>query len=118
MCMSELGIYDIDYIDTMTLREFNYRMYALEYEMLKEEYQTYKLAFAIRDVEAKREVGSGKNKKEEYILNSVNDLIDYQKNIKRLNRGQQIELENPDSKGNKDKPSLDVLKQIKNHNKK
>lgn len=116
--MSELGIYDIDYIDTMTLREFNYRMYALEYEMLKEEYQTYKLAFAIRDVEAKREVGSGKNKKEEYILNSVNDLIDYQKNIKRLNRGQQIELENPDSKGNKDKPSLDVLKQIKNHNKK
>ncbi|MCI2948331.1 hypothetical protein FH144_07815 [Staphylococcus caledonicus] len=115
--MSELGIYDIDYIDTMTLREFNYRMYALEYEMLKEEYQTYKLAFAIRDVEAKREVGTGKNKKEEYILSSVNDLIDYQKNIKRLNRGQSIELENSDSKSGKNKPSLDILKQIKNHNK-
>lgn len=116
--MSELGIYDIDYIDTMTLREFNYRMYALEYELLKEEYQTYKLAFAIRDVEAKREVGSGKNKKEEYILSSVNDLIDYQKNVKRLNKGLPIELENPDSKSDKNKPSLDVLKQIKNHNKK
>lgn len=116
--MSDLGIYDLDYIDTMTLREFNYRMYALEYELLKKEYETYKMAFAIRDVEAKREVGAGKNKKEEYILKSVNDLIDYQKNIKRLNKGQPIEFENPDSKGNKDKPSLDVLKQIKNHNKK
>lgn len=116
--MSDLGIYDLDYIDTMTLREFNYRMYALEYELLKKEYETYKMAFAIRDVEAKREVGAGKNKKEEYILKSVNDLIDYQKNIKRLNKGQPVEFENPDSKGNKDKPSLDVLKQIKNHNKK
>lgn len=116
--MSELGIYDIDYIDTMTLREFNYRMYALEYEMLKEEYRTYKLAFAIRDVEAKREVGIGKNKKEEYTLSSVNDLIDYQKNIKRLNRGQPVELENVDGKTDKNKPSLDILKQIKNHNKK
>lgn len=116
--MSDLGIYDLDYIDTMTLREFNYRMYALEYELLKKEYETYKMAFAIRDVEAKREVGAGKNKKEEYILKSVNDLIDYQKNIKRLNKGQPVEFENPDSKGDKDKPSLDVLKQIKNHNKK
>lgn len=116
--MSELGIYNIDVIDRMTLREFNYRMYALEYEQLKDEYQIYKLAFAIRDAESKKEVGTGKNKKEEYIFNSVNDLIDYQKNIKRLNKGEQIALENPESSKDENKPSLDVLKQIKNHNKK
>lgn len=116
--MSELGIYDIDHIDQMTLREFNYRMYALEYEQLKEEYSLYKLAFAIRDAKSTKEVGTGKNKKEQYIFGTVNDLIDYQKNVKRLNKGEQIELENPESSNEDDKPSLDVLKQIKNHNKK
>ncbi|MDU5633963.1 MAG: hypothetical protein E6021_09155, partial [Staphylococcus epidermidis] len=30
--MSKLKIYDLDVIEQMTLREFNYRMYALEYE--------------------------------------------------------------------------------------
>lgn len=118
MCMSELGIYDLQYIEQMTLCEFNYRMYALEYENLKEEYRLYKLAFAVRDAQATKQVGTGKNKKEEYIFGTVNDLIDYEKNIKRLNRGEQVELENPEKDSNKDKPSLDVLKQIKNHNKK
>ncbi|MEB7753284.1 hypothetical protein [Staphylococcus pseudoxylosus] len=116
--MSELGIYDINYIEQMTLCEFNYRMYALEYERLKEEYNIYKLAFAIRDAEATKEVGTGKNKKEEYRFNSVNDILDYEKNVKRLNKGKPIELENPEKNDRNDKPSLDVLKQIKNHNKK
>lgn len=118
MCMSELGIYDLSYIEKMTLCEFNYRMYALEYERLKEEYDLYKLAFAIRDAEATKQVGTGKNKKEEYMFNSVNDILDYEKNVKRLNKGEPIELESLDKNKDDNKPSLDVLKQIRNHNKK
>ena len=47
--MSKLKIYDLDVIEQMTLREFNYRMYALEYEQLDRDMDMYKLAFAIRD---------------------------------------------------------------------
>ena len=45
--MSKLKIYDLDVIERMTLREFNYRMYALEYEQLDRDMDMYKLAFAI-----------------------------------------------------------------------
>ncbi|MEJ7218745.1 hypothetical protein [Staphylococcus gallinarum] len=114
--MSELKIYDLKAIEQMTLTEFNYRMYALEYERLQEDYKIYKQAFAIRDAKSTKEVGSGKNKKQEYIFNSVNDLMDYNKNIKRLNRGEPVELENPNKIDNSKKPSLDVLKAIKEHN--
>ena len=52
--MSKLKIYDLDVIEQMTLREFNYRMYALEYEQLDRDMDMYKLAFAIRDAAAER----------------------------------------------------------------
>ena len=38
--MSKLKIYDLDVIERMTLREFNYRMYALEYEQLDRDMDT------------------------------------------------------------------------------
>ena len=40
----------------MTLREFNYRMYALEYEQLDRDMEMYKWAFAIRDAQAEQNV--------------------------------------------------------------
>ena len=52
--MSKLKIYDLDVIERMTLREFNYRMYALEYEQLDRDMDMYKLAFAIRDAAAEK----------------------------------------------------------------
>ena len=52
--MSKLKIYDLDVIEQMTLREFNYRMYALEYEQLDRDMDMYKLAFAIRDAAAEK----------------------------------------------------------------
>ena len=52
--MSKLKIYDLDVIEQMTLREFNYRMYALEYEQLDKDMDMYKLAFAIRDAAAEK----------------------------------------------------------------
>ncbi|UTT55209.1 hypothetical protein [Staphylococcus equorum] len=58
--MSELGIYDLKEIEVMTLTEFNYRMYAREYEMLKEEYDIYRLAFAIRDAKAEQKKKAAK----------------------------------------------------------
>ena len=53
--MSKLKIYDLDVIERMTLREFNYRMYALEYEQLDRDMDMYKLAFAIRDALRRKE---------------------------------------------------------------
>lgn len=52
--MSKLKIYDLQRIEMMTLREFNYRMYALEYEQLDKDMDMYKLAFAIRDAQAEQ----------------------------------------------------------------
>ena len=45
VCMSKLKIYDLQRIELMTLREFNYRMYALEYEQLDKDMDMYKLAY-------------------------------------------------------------------------
>lgn len=114
--MSEFGIYDLEKIEIMTLTEFNYRMYALEYEQLKREHEIYKLAFAIRDAKATRTEGSGKNAKEYYKYQSVKDILDLEKNIKRLNKGLPVELEGNETHKS-EKPSLDVLKQIKELNK-
>lgn len=54
--MSKLKIYDLAQIEMMTLREFNYRMYALEYEQLDRDMEMYKWAFAIRDAQAEQNV--------------------------------------------------------------
>lgn len=72
LCMSELKIYDLDYIDHMTLREFNYRMYALEYERLKQDMEMYKLAFAIRDAQAEEKRPGGKKVK--HSINTVTPM--------------------------------------------
>ena len=54
--MSKLKIYDLAQIEMMTLREFNYRMYALEYEQLDRDMEMHKWAFAIRDAQAEQNV--------------------------------------------------------------
>ena len=85
LCMSKLKIYDLDVIEQMTLREFNYRMYALEYEQLDKDMDMYKLAFAIRDAAAEKETWRQKGETE-YRFKSANDIMHYQENIKRLDR--------------------------------
>ena len=64
--MSKLKIYDLDVIERMTLREFNYRMYALEYEQLDRDMDMYKLAFAIRDAAAEKKK-RGKKKRQNIV---------------------------------------------------
>ncbi len=113
--MSELGIYDMKEIETLTLTEFNYRMYAREYEMLKEEYDIYRLAFAIRDAKAEQKKKGGKKGENEFKYNSADDIINYQDNLDRLNRGESVQMGDTASQED-DKPSLDVLKQITAHN--
>lgn len=115
--MSEFGIYDLDSIEMMTLTEFNYRMYSLEYEKLKEEFETYKLAFAIRDAQAEQKKRGGKKGEVEYVFRGPNDIIDYENNVKRLNRGEPVKF-GSESRREANKPSLDVLKQIQQFNKK
>ncbi|WP_262504610.1 hypothetical protein [Staphylococcus warneri] len=46
----------------MTLREFNYRMWALEYEQLDKDMEMYKLAFAIRDAQQEQKVKVAKRR--------------------------------------------------------
>ncbi|MEX5849433.1 hypothetical protein [Staphylococcus saprophyticus] len=114
--MSELNIYDLNYIEMMTLREFNYRMYALEYERLKEDMNMYKLAFAIRDAQAEEKKPGGKKGDTQYKFKGANDIIDYETNIKRLNRGEHV-LYGSESQKEDNKPSYDLLQQIANLNK-
>ncbi|SUL34339.1 phi 11 orf41 [Staphylococcus aureus] len=66
--MSTLGITDLNVIEQMTLTEYNYRMYAKEYEMLTQEFERYKLAFAIRDAAATKMLGQKINLKRNMFL--------------------------------------------------
>ena len=114
LCMSKLKLYDLDVIERMTLREFNYRMYALEYEQLDKDMEMYKLAFAIRDAQAEQKKRGGRKGETEYRFRSANDIMDYEENIKRLNRGEPLKF-GSDSKRDTNAPS-DLLKMIANHN--
>lgn len=113
--MAFLGYKTVDEVNRMTLSEYFYRMYAREYQLLEELRQRYELAFAIRDVTATENKGS-KNKPEEvYKYKNIQDIIDYQENINRLNRGESITF-----KGNEvTKPSgnlKDMLFKFKDYN--
>ena len=76
LCMSKLKIYDLQRIELLTLREFNYRMYALEYEQLDRDMEMYKLAFAIRDAQAEQKVKGGKKGEMEYKFSNADEIID------------------------------------------
>lgn len=114
--MSKLKIYDLKRIEMMTLTEFNYRMWALEYEQLDKDMEMYKLAFAIRDAQAEQKKKGGKKGDTEYKFKSADDIIDYQANIKRLNKGEPLKF-GSESKFEEDKPSKELLDMIANLNK-
>lgn len=107
-------MYDLNTIKMMTLTEFNYRMWAYEYEQLDKDMEMYKLAFAIRDAQAERKKRGGKKGEVEYVFKSANDIMDYEENIKRLNRGESLKF-GSDSKKEVNAPS-DLLKLIAQHN--
>ena len=88
--MSEFNIYDLDFINQMTLTEFNYRMYANEFIQLKNEYERYKLAFAIRDASATENRGTDRKPDERYIFKTANDVLDYEENYRRIKEGKTI----------------------------
>lgn len=90
ICMTDLNIKRLDDINQMTLTEFNYRMYALHFELLRKEHDMYKLAFAIRDAASTKNVGTDKKPKEVYRFKSVQDILDYEYNYYRLLQGKDI----------------------------
>ncbi|MEX3487374.1 hypothetical protein [Staphylococcus warneri] len=114
--MSKLKIYDLERIEMMTLTEFNYRMWALEYEQLDKDMEMYKLAFAIRDAQAEQKKKGGKKGDTEYKFSSADDIIDYQENVKRLNRGEPLKF-GGEAKFEDNKPSKEVLEMIAKFNK-
>ena len=113
--MSKLKIYDLDVIERMTLREFNYRMYALEYEQLDRDMDMYKLAFAIRDAAAEKRNVVVKEETE-YRFKSADDIMHYQENIQRLNKGEPVKFAS-EAKFEENKPPKDLLQQIAELNK-
>ena len=113
--MSKLKIYDLDVIERMTLREFNYRMYALEYEQLDRDMDMYKLAFAIRDAATEKKKRDKKGETE-YRFKSANDIMHYQENIQRLNKGEPVKFAS-EAKFEENKPPKDLLQQIAELNK-
>ncbi|MFV5930755.1 MULTISPECIES: hypothetical protein [Staphylococcus] len=117
LCMSKLKIYNLKDIEMMTLREFNYRMWALEYEQLDKDMEMYKLAFAIRDAQAEQKVKGGKKGEMEYKFSNADEIIDYQANVKRLNKGEPLKF-GSESKFEDNKPNKDLLQMIANFNKK
>ena len=90
ICMTDLNIKRLDVINQMTLTEFNYRVYALHFELLRKEHDMYKLAFAIRDAASTKNVGTEKKPKEVYRFKSVQDILDYEYNYYRLLQGKDI----------------------------
>ncbi|MDU5634351.1 MAG: hypothetical protein E6021_11140 [Staphylococcus epidermidis] len=88
--MTDLNIKRLDVINQMTLTEFNYRVYALHFELLRKEHDMYKLAFAIRDAASTKNVGTEKKPKEVYRFKSVQDILDYEYNYYRLLQGKDI----------------------------
>lgn len=114
MCMHEFDIWDKQRIDHITLTEFNYMMYALEYKYLKRKHELYELAFAIRDAQSTKNVGTEKKPKEQYNFKGVADILDLEKNYRRLNKGESMVFEQDDKP---ERPSVDILKQIQQINK-
>lgn len=116
ICMSELNIKSLKEINNLTLSEFNYRMYALRFEILRKEYDLYKLAFAIRDAAATKNIGTEKKPKEAYVFKSVNDIIDYEYNYKRLLEGKQIMFTNEKKEIDSEQNALfEVIAEINKH---
>ncbi|MCE4992067.1 MULTISPECIES: hypothetical protein [Staphylococcus] len=114
--MSELNIKSLKEINNLTLSEFNYRMYALRFEILRKEYDLYKLAFAIRDAAATKNIGTEKKPKEAYVFKSVNDIIDYEYNYKRLLEGKQIMFTNEKKEIDPEQNALfEVIAEINKH---
>ncbi|REI04071.1 hypothetical protein DOS62_06685 [Staphylococcus felis] len=113
--MSELEIYDMQVIDRMTLYEYYMRLWALERTRLREEYERYKLAFAIRNAKATENVGTKKDPKEKYVFESPEDIIDYAENLKRISRNEPLvfRYQGKDIQSN-DKELLNLISDINN----
>jgi hypothetical protein len=71
-------------VEEMTLTEFHYKRYAQEYMEIDEEYRLHKLAFLIRNAEAKINKGTEKKPKEEYAFKEFKDFFDYESALKSV----------------------------------
>ena len=73
-------------VEEMTLTEFHYKRYAQEYKEIDEEYRLHKLAFLIRNAEAKINKGTEKKPKEEYAFKEFKDFFDYESVLKAVDQ--------------------------------
>jgi hypothetical protein len=87
-------------VEEMTLTEFHYKRYAQEYMEIDEEYRLHKLAFLIRNAEAKINKGTEKKPKEEYAFKEFKDFFDYDAVLKSVdnNFGTKKAIEKPTKK--------------------
>ncbi|HDV6097098.1 TPA: hypothetical protein ACYIZW_001968 [Staphylococcus pseudintermedius] len=86
--MSTLGIKRLDEINSMTLAEYHYRVFAQEFIELKNEYERVKQAFLIRYANATKNVGTKDKPKEEYYFKSEDDILNYKECYYKLWNGE------------------------------
>ncbi|MGF2617730.1 hypothetical protein FZC84_11890 [Rossellomorea vietnamensis] len=74
-------------VEEMTLTEFHYKRYAQEYKEIDEEYKLHKLAFLIRNADAKVNKGTEKKPKEEYAFKEFKEFFDYEGALNEVDKG-------------------------------
>lgn len=99
--MAKLDKHSIADVDKMTLTEYYCLIHANHEKELYNEYLLHKQAFVSREVEAKKNVGTKSNPKEEWIYKDFNKFFDYEKALNDLrnfeqDKKQTIEKQNQD----------------------
>ncbi|MCH8664224.1 hypothetical protein [Staphylococcus lugdunensis] len=115
--MSQLKIYDMKEIEKLTLTEYYYRMWAREYERLDQIQQMFDLAFSIRNAQLTENIGTENKPEERYMFNDSSDLLNYEENIKRLDKGLSIKFEEKSKEVEQGMSLKDKLKLVAQVNK-
>lgn len=110
--MAKLGKDSLNDVDEMTLTEYLCLVHANYEKELYNEYLLHKQAFAGREVEAKKNVGTEKKPKEEWVYKEFDKFFDYEKALVDLRNFEE------DKKATIEKHNQeDILRKIAENNK-
>lgn len=110
--MSKLGKSSLADVDDMTLTEYFCLVHANHEKELYNEYLLHKQAFVSREVEAKKNVGTKKDPKEEWIYKDFNKFFNYKKALEDLQNFESEQKQNESMNQQED-----MLKRIAENNK-
>lgn len=96
-CMADLVVTSFSEIEEMTLTELYFRIEAQKLKELKKEHDIFKLAFAMRNVKATKNVGTKKKPREEWQFKQIKDIFDYEEYRRKLENFEPINKEEPET---------------------